>query len=265
MKNLPTELLIEKNKRAGNRNPWLILLEITLTDSPPTTLRFVRNNEDITYNGNTYTAFPFEIEIEKTDSDGSIPTVNLKVSQITRIIAYYTESLNGGIGSTITITVINRAHLAANYAELTTTWQLIAAETDDQWATFVCGFPNPLDEVFTALHYLADYCEWEFEEAECGYDPSAAAAWQATHGYVVGDRVKKTGDDDMTFRCYTAGTSDSSEPTWIEIAGSSTDDGTAKWICDIGCKRTLLNCQRLGQEGFFEGSPGLAGGNVRIC
>jgi len=54
MKTLPENLIAEKNLM-HSPDPWLILLEITLTDL--TVFRLVKNTEDITYNGNTWTAF----------------------------------------------------------------------------------------------------------------------------------------------------------------------------------------------------------------
>jgi len=69
-----TSLLLEKNK-LNSTIPWLILLEVTIPSTPATTLYLVRNTENITYNLQTYAAFPFELDVSKQVSKGDIPTI----------------------------------------------------------------------------------------------------------------------------------------------------------------------------------------------
>jgi len=61
-------------------------------------------------------------------------------------------------------------------------------------------------------------------------------AWQASHAYVLGDIVVPTAGLENGFRyeCTTAGTSDSSEPTWPLTEGGTVDDNTATWTCRFG-------------------------------
>lgn len=47
---------------------WLVLLEATHADLPDP-IRVVRNYEDIESNGDTYVAFPFEIELPDQDAE----------------------------------------------------------------------------------------------------------------------------------------------------------------------------------------------------
>lgn len=63
---------------------WLVLLTITHTDLPAP-LRFVNNNEDITSNGNVYTAFPFEIFLPDQDPDQP-PRASLRIDNVDRQI-----------------------------------------------------------------------------------------------------------------------------------------------------------------------------------
>lgn len=69
---METSLVLEKNKLSST-NPWLILLEINVPSIPPTTVYLVRNTENITFNSQEYTAFPFEIDVSKQVSKGDIP------------------------------------------------------------------------------------------------------------------------------------------------------------------------------------------------
>lgn len=169
-KNLPSNLIIEKNKIA-TPNAWLILLEITLTSGVKFYL--VKNTEDITFQGQTYTAINFEIEPTKHTGQGEIPTVTLRVSNVSRILQAYLEDLTGGIGSTVKITVVNSAYLNENYSELEMTFDVIATQSDAQWVSFTLGAPNPLLNRFPLHRYIAEHCSWQFKSRECNYSGSA--------------------------------------------------------------------------------------------
>jgi hypothetical protein len=56
------------------------------------------------------------------------------------------------------------------------------------------------------------------------------AAWQASTAYVLDDVVSATTYDDRRYKCTTAGTSHSSEPTWNTVLGATTTEtGGVEW------------------------------------
>ena len=55
--------------------------------------------------------------------------------------------------------------------------------------------------------------------------------WAASTAYSLGDIIIPTTANGYTYECTTAGTSDSSEPTWGTTVGGTTADGTAVWTC----------------------------------
>jgi hypothetical protein len=61
---MPNELTLlqklEKN-RLSSGGAWIILLDININDTYY--VKVCNNNEDITYNGNAYYAFPFAMEV----------------------------------------------------------------------------------------------------------------------------------------------------------------------------------------------------------
>ena len=59
----------------------------------------------------------------------------------------------------------------------------------------------------------------------------AVAAWAASTAFAVGDirLASVTQNSGLVFKCTTAGTSASSEPTWPTDIGSTVTDGTAVW------------------------------------
>lgn len=167
-RNLPAQIILEKN-RLKSSEPWLILLEITLNNDDETVIRFVRNTEDITFEGNVYTRFAFELEPTKYSSQGEIPTLTLRVSNITRLLQPYIEALEGGVGSTVKITVVNTRLLSENYSELEEIFDVLATSTSDLWIEFILGAPSLLRQRLPLYRYLALHCRWQFKGLECNY------------------------------------------------------------------------------------------------
>ena len=166
MLSLPANLIAEKNKLHSTA-PWIILLDITLTDD--TVLRFCNNNENVTFSGNLYTFFPFTIGPVEYSAEGQIPVVPLKVCNVTRVLQPYLNALDGAVGSTVVMTLVNTDHLAEDYSELELTFTVTGCETDAMWVTWTLGMANPYNKRFPLYRYLADHCSWVFKGAECGY------------------------------------------------------------------------------------------------
>ena len=173
MRNLPSNLIAEKNK-LHSTDPWLILLDIVLSDS--TAIRLVRNTDDVEFGGNTYTAFPFELSIVESNSTGQIPRVTLKVCNITRFLTPYLNSLNGGLESTVTVTVVNAGLLSESYSELDMVFEVMGCEVDAYWVSWTLGMANPLNRRFPLFRILASHCAWTFTgglavggNVECSY------------------------------------------------------------------------------------------------
>jgi phage-related protein len=175
MKTLPSNIILAKNKISTTAS-WLVLLKITLTDN--TVYRLVRNTEDVLFNDNpegsgtsseVYTAFNFQLEPSQQMSTGEIPTITLSVSNITRLIEAKLQELQGGIGSTVKIMVVNSDLLSENYSELEMTFDVIACNSNSQWVVFSLGAPSPLRQRFPFDKFYASQCRWRFKSAECGY------------------------------------------------------------------------------------------------
>src|SRR5690554_914294 len=88
MRDLSAIAKLEKNK-ISSTGAWLILLEIQFQG---TTIRVVNNNEDIEWpegSGTTWVAFPFELGDIGENSKGELPSLQVKVSNVTRVIQQY--------------------------------------------------------------------------------------------------------------------------------------------------------------------------------
>ena len=192
---LTSNLILAKN-RTENPDPWLILLKITLDDVGSTQIRLTRNNENVFFDdgsGNEeYTAFPFTISAKTQTSTGEISHLELQVSNITRLIQPYLEDLDGAIGSTVKVMVINYSNLTAtpngkvaDYADLIQEYDVLSTKSSMRWVTFVLGAPSPLRKPFPPDKYMAQHCAWQFDTAvtpspECNYRVDGDGLGKAT-------------------------------------------------------------------------------------
>jgi len=166
MLNLPNNILVAANSLVQD-SPWLILLDIQVESEP--VMRIVNNTDDVSFGGNTYTAFAFTINQPKQSSKGEIPSVQLQVANATRTLQTYLEEYNGGVGASVTIRIVNAGHLTEDYAELTTTMTVIAAKATAQWVTWTLSAVNPLNRKFPSCQYIATSCRFKFKGVHCGY------------------------------------------------------------------------------------------------
>lgn len=166
MRTLSANLIQAKNMLGGDQ-PWIILIVLALTGG--TTFRLASNNEDITFQGELFTAFPLQIELPKESSKGEIPTVKLGLANATRAIQVHLEAQNGGVGSTVQLIIVNAGLLAENYAELTMDFDVLSSDCTAQWISVTLGSPNPLRSRFPLHRFIAMHCNWQFKSVECGY------------------------------------------------------------------------------------------------
>lgn len=168
MLSLPSLVTLEKNKLSSS-SVWLVLLTVTLPDA--TVIRIVRNNEDVTYQGNVFTAFDFALEAVEMDSKGKLPSVSLRVGNVGRVFQSYIEAQEGAVGSTVLLQVVNSSLLAQDFTELDLSFEIQKTSADSSYVTFELGIPSPLNKRFPLYRYSGSICNWvsNFKGAECKY------------------------------------------------------------------------------------------------
>ena len=268
---METSLVLEKNKLSST-TPWLILLEINVPSIPPTTVYLVRNTENITFNSQEYTAFPFELDVSKQVSKGDIPTIEVRVSNVTRTTQAYLEDCDGLVDTQMTVRVVAKPTGESVYYEAQSwTYDVLAVHSDANYVYFTLGAPNPLSKRFPVHRYIAFNCRWRFRvnssvvAPECGYTGNdSALPWEPSTVTLVGAIVTPTTPNGHYYRCTTAGTTGSTEPTWTTTLYGTVADNTVVWTENY-CKKTLQNCQDLGNSKRFGGFPGLGSGGLRLA
>ncbi len=161
MQSLSLASALQKHK-IDSTSPWYVLLDIYPDrTNPATVLRVVRNTDDVIWQGNTYVAFSFEIESIDEQSNGQLPNVTIRVSNVSRTVQGQLELYSGGIGAKVVLTVVQAADLAGDPVQQFT-WTIIEASADENWVTFTLGAPSPLLRSFPQGQFIRDHCRWRY-------------------------------------------------------------------------------------------------------
>ncbi|MBP2663380.1 MAG: minor tail protein [Firmicutes bacterium] len=172
MLNLSVAGMLEKSQLSSD-GVWLLLVEVEIpeVDEP---LRLVRNNEDITWNGYTWTAFNFKLGDITEDNKGRPQSVPLQISNITQSVQAYVEANSGLTGQTVTLRVVHSQHLDNTSPELEEIFTVQSTTCDSKWVTFYLGCEISIQRRFPARRVLKSFCAWrdQYKGIECGYNGS---------------------------------------------------------------------------------------------
>lgn len=164
MRPLSVAAILAKNK-LDDTGAWLILLDVVIGND---TLHLVYNTEDIVWNGNTYTAFPFEMDPMSEDSKGELPALQIRVSNVLQSLQYYINDSGGCVGSTVTLRIVHSKHLDATEPEVEEVWAITKCVSNEQWVTFTLGADYPVTARRPIWRYLKNFCPFEYKGVECG-------------------------------------------------------------------------------------------------
>ncbi|MBP2655799.1 MAG: minor tail protein [Firmicutes bacterium] len=160
MLNLSVAGVLEKSQLSSD-GVWLLLVEVAIPDSDES-LRLVHNNEDITWNGYTWTAFNFKLGDVKEDNKGKPQSVPLQISNVTQTVQAYVEEYSGMTGTTVTLRVVHSQHLDNTTPELEEVFTVESTICDNKWATFS----------LTACDGTLQSCRDRSNESRYGGEPS---------------------------------------------------------------------------------------------
>ena len=169
---LSTVAVQEKNKLANADSVFLVALEITIPGLE-TPVRVVSNTEDITWRGETWVAFPFELD-EISETMNEVPRVDIRVSNAGRAMELYLYDydsyckVNGYAPVTCKIFVVNTLNLASSDPEVEHEFIMVQPRTNAQWATFTLGASSPWNRRYPQRRLIPS-CQWRFKGAECQY------------------------------------------------------------------------------------------------
>lgn len=174
-RHLSVASVIDKNK-VSSKTPWVILLEIGITD-PNTravieTIRIARNTENVIFgkladgSPRIFLAGNFSINIDQRQNEA--PSVSITAQDQTRYIEQRMEDTAGGTFSEVTMIVVNTDRLDKP-AEIEETFQITSSGAKNYVASFALGSENPLGIQFPKSNQWKDRCAWRFRGYGCGY------------------------------------------------------------------------------------------------
>ena len=194
-RHLTVATIIEANQVASEV-AFIELLSVEVVNESGSlveTLRFCKNSENITYNGEQYIAANFELNI--TNSTNEEPRITLNAHDVTGIIRQAMEAHGGGIGFPVTMTVVNSAKLN-DPPEIVEKFDVKAAKIDGYQVNFQLGAENPLSLAFPIGKMFRDRCRHKYKGARCKYAgalPSCDYSYAGANGCIAHDNEANFG------------------------------------------------------------------------
>lgn len=167
MNSLSAAAILEKNRLYGT-GAFIFLLEIALKGEYAETLRVCGDVDDINWGGQTWTPFPFELDEVGESSKGEITNLVVRVSNVTRILEYYLEKGNGGVGSEVIIRIVH-SELLNEAALFTYSMFVIEVKTDNKWVTFTLGSENSILRRAPRGRMVKNFCNFRYKGQRCQY------------------------------------------------------------------------------------------------
>ena len=168
MLDLSTVAKSVKNK-LDDGGVWLVLLSVKNKDL---TVQFdiVANTNDVTWNGKEFTAFPFSMDEVQESTKGSLPSFQLSVCNVERVVQSYIEGdVSHGSGWDVDLMVVHSSNLANNNPEVIYSFKTLSVTADENNVVFTVGMQNPLRQQFPRRRMMTNFCQNTFKARGCTY------------------------------------------------------------------------------------------------
>ena len=165
MKALDSTLILAKN-RLYSTDAYVRLLLLDLDGS--TTIRWAIYPEDVTYDGDLYTALPAYVEALTETNQGRIEGLRISVSNATRQVSAYLEN-SELLGRNVTVRLVHSTQLANAAAQINFTYRIDQVTITDEVAVFDLGRENIVAQRLPRNRYIRSRCRHKFKDVHCGY------------------------------------------------------------------------------------------------
>lgn len=184
-------------QKLASGDQWLILLAIIWNGQY---LRLARNNEPVTFDAGdgfgpqTYQPFAFDLD-SHTPSGAQLPTVQLKASNVNRMLQGIVEQYQGVVGAQANLYVLNTANPGGE-PDLSTQMQVLETHCTAEMVTFSLGASSPMRSLFPRFTYRANFCMWKYKSTQCGYTgtlPTCTLTLDGSNGCQAHDNQTRFG------------------------------------------------------------------------
>ncbi len=167
MRTLEPELTEEKNK-LSQTEPWLLLWQIDADAAGTTKYCFVAHEEEVEFDGVTYSPFPIAPEERTENTEGNQTSWPVKVAYVTRAFKTELKATNGFKGHAVKVILVHKDHLDNPEAKIEDTYRVHSYSATEKEVTFQLGHTNLLEVMFLSERFT-DRCRWVYQSRECGY------------------------------------------------------------------------------------------------
>ena len=145
---------------------WLLLLEIII-DGEDEHICLVHNNEDITWNGQLWQAFPFSLSDSKNDNKGTLSSATIEVDNTSRDLEYYLSRGNGGAGSRVILRCVRSDDLEAQEADFEEYFTVKSTTVTESKVSFSLGNAYSSKSRRPWRRYLKNTCSFKYKGVRC--------------------------------------------------------------------------------------------------
>ena len=161
--------VLEKNEIAS-ATAILTLIKVEIWDEVtrtfPEIFYIVQNDENFSFNGQEYVAYPFEFEMSQ--SSGEEPSVSLTLKDVTGAIKQKMNQYAGAVQSLVTVMLVP-ANAIAGPPEISFTFRVLSSSVSDFDVSWELGNKNHLNTKFPRRIQMKDRCSWQYKSTDCGY------------------------------------------------------------------------------------------------
>ncbi len=157
-----------KQEKAKRENTLIFLYTLEKYDGI-NDLCFASFDEDVIYNGVTYSRFPITHEFVGENNQGQIDQVKVRLANVSRLIQLYLEQFDFR-GKKVTIRMVWLDQLSDPDAFMDDIFYIDSYTADQNNVELtLTGKFDVLGVDLPARRYSRNYCSWKFKSIECGY------------------------------------------------------------------------------------------------
>lgn len=155
-------------------SPYVWLYEIEVPKDPPTRLRLTSHTVEVEWGTNSsgainvYSPFPIGHRDIREDSEGSIPTTVLSVSNVTLEMQQYVQTYDM-IDQPVRIMLVRWDDAPNGTPIRQYDFRILALRTNAEAFTATLGNYNLNRQPFPLQRCNRDFCGWGYKGPECGY------------------------------------------------------------------------------------------------
>lgn len=167
-KHLNLSTVIDKNK-VNSDKAFLILFEVEVKDHNEdlvTTLRFVKNNENVVFMGETFVAANFELTISVEANKE--PEVSLSCQDQTRALMSFIDIYDGLVKSNVRLLVVHEDSLDGP-AEMDENFLITECSVNEYIVSIRLGVESAVAQRFPNYRQFKNRCAWKYKGIRCKY------------------------------------------------------------------------------------------------